>query len=143
VIRPALVVSLVAAAWAAAGASAGRLPFTCPRDALFAANASPAVVARAALRLVPSAYASLNSQGSRAWPHAEVAGAVAMAKRLYAPQPPLRALALRLCGTNVADASWVIFLRFPECQMPCSEDTAIAARTTHGWVIWYSEFRRP
>jgi hypothetical protein len=143
VIRPVLAIGLIVAAWAAVGASARALPFACPRGVVYAANASPGIVGRAVLQLVPTAYASLESQGSRAWPHAKVAGAVSLAKRLYAPQPPLRTLAVHLCGANVADASWVVFFDFPECQMPCSEDTAIAARTERGWVIWYSEYRRP
>src|SRR5205085_5197509 len=90
---------------------------------------TPAAVARAVLRLVPSEYRRLRSMGRPAWPHAQVVGIVSLGRRLYAPQAPLRTLAVRLCGRKVADASWVVFLQFPWCQLPCSEDTAFVAHT--------------
>ena len=128
---------------ATAHAGATRTPFSCPRDAISEAHDTPQLVGRAVLRLVPTDYASLTSMGYRAWTHASVVGVVSTRRRLYAPQPPLRGLAVRLCGSAVADLSWTVFLEFPDCQMPCSEDTALAVRTRHGWQIWYSEFRRP
>jgi hypothetical protein len=127
----------------AAAASASKLPFSCPRDLVRPISDTPAVVARAALRLVPVEYHALRSQRAPGWPQARVVGVVSTDGRFYAPQPPLRALAVRLCGKSVADASWAIFFQFPECQLPCSEDTALAADTRRGWRIWYSEFRRP
>jgi hypothetical protein len=81
--------------------------------------------------------------GSPAWRHATIGGVVSLTRRLHAPQPPLRSLAVRLCGETIADGSWVVFFDFPECQIPCSQDTALVARTRRGWMIWYSEFRRP
>jgi hypothetical protein len=121
----------------------GKLPFSCPRDATSELSDSPQVVERAVLRLIPAEYASLRSMGSPAWQHAVVVGVVSTEKRLYAPQPPLRRLAVRLCGAAVADLSWTVFLKFPECQTVCSEDVALVARTPRGWRFWYTEFRHP
>jgi len=143
-IRAALIALAAALATSpAAHAGVARTPFSCPRDAISGTRDTPQLVERAVLRLVPTEYALLTSMGQRAWTHASVVGVVSTRRRLYAPQPPLRALAVRLCGARVADMSWAVFLVFPDCQMPCSEDTALAVRTRHGWQIWYSEFRRP
>ncbi|MGH2935056.1 MAG: hypothetical protein ACRDL2_11165 [Gaiellaceae bacterium] len=143
--RAAALVVLIAAAAGlmAAEAASSTHPFSCPRNVVNAVYVPPATVARTALKLVPVEYASLSSMGKRAWPYAGVHGVVSLAKRLQPPQPPLRSLVVRLCGLTVADASWAVFFYFGNCQLPCSEDTAIAARTKHGWVIWYSAYRRP
>jgi hypothetical protein len=95
------------------------------------------------LRLIPSEYHRLSSLSRPAWRHPEILGLVSLLPRLQPPGPPLRELAVRLCGSKVAEASWVVFLYFPECQMPCSEDTAIVTRTRSGWRLWYSKYRRP
>jgi hypothetical protein len=135
-------IALASVVVAAVGAPSAAPAVACPRDTAVSVQ-TPATVERAVLRLVPNEYRRLRSMGRPAWPHAQVVGVVSLVRRLYAPQPPLRALAVRLCGAKVADASWVVFLQFPWCQLPCSEDTAFAAHTRTGWRIWYSEFRRP
>jgi hypothetical protein len=142
-LAPAIAAVTALAAATGVHANAGKLPFSCPRDAIVENSDSPQVVERAVLRLIPTEYASLESMGSPAWGHAVVVGVVSTRRRFYAPQPPLRGLAVRLCGAAVADLSWTVFLEFPECQTVCSEDVALAARTPHGWRLWYSEFRHP
>ena len=95
------------------------------------------------LRLIPGEYHRLSSMSRPAWHHPEILGLVSLLPRLQPPGPPLRQLAVKLCGSKVAEASWVVFLYFPECQIPCSEDTAIVTRTLNGWRLWYSEYRHP
>jgi hypothetical protein len=111
----------------------------CPPGVVSRVSDTPAIVQRAVQPLIPKEYARLRSMGQPAWPHARVVGVVSVSMR----SAPLRSTALRLCGEQVADSSWTVFVEFPSCQIPCSEDVALVARTKHGWRFWYDEYRRP
>jgi hypothetical protein len=129
------------AASPAPAAARSPLPFSCP--VVTETAAKPERVLAAARQLVPHEYARLRSMGRPAWQHFQIQALVQLSRRIYGPQPPLRRLAVRLCGARVADRTWALSLQFPECQIPCSEDVALVAPTLRGWRIWYSAFRRP
>jgi hypothetical protein len=47
-------------------------------------------------------------------------------------------LAAHACGSRTADASVLVFLEFPYCQLPCAFGWAYATRTRNGWRLWTS-----
>jgi len=106
---------------------------------------SLAVATRAAHRQIPRVFRHLTSMGSPAWPHAWIAAVVSTGGTpvdLEGWPRPLTgiaryaAIATRSCGKAVADASYVAFISFPACQMPCSAGFAFVTRTRRGWILW-------
>jgi hypothetical protein len=139
----AVLLLLLVAAHPPGDAEAGRSPlaFRCPKPVAASAAARPEAVLTAARRLVPREYARLSSMGRPAWPGFRVMGAVPLFEPPFVPA--LRRLAVRLCGSRAANRSWAVFIYFPNCQMPCSVDAALIARTARGWRFWHSAFRHP
>ena len=119
------------------------LPFSCPPRTQLLPGPGPQIeaVVRTVRRLVPHEYAQLTSMGRLAWPAFQI-DAIAQ----LAPTPWTQSLfrrARKLCGRFVAASSWAVFLYFPHCQIPCSEDTAFVMLTKRGWRLWYTEFPEP
>jgi hypothetical protein len=125
-------------------------PSGCPTLHPVSGNFRPvklAVAARAVQEQIPRVFKHLTSMGSPAWPHASIAALVSTGGTPVNPEswpPPLEgvahyaAIATRACGKAVADASYVAFINFPACQMPCSAGFAFVTRTRRGWVLWRS-----
>ncbi len=92
-------------------------------------------------------YAKLSSMGHKAWPRFQI-------RALIGPLsggplgadfgPPVRgfkrysALAARACGRSAADSSVLVFLEFPNCQLPCAYSWAYLTLTRNGWPLWTS-----
>jgi len=114
--------------------------FTCPQPLRVPKPLPAEAVVRAARRLVPIEYLRLVAMGERAWPGFRVRGVLELtdpAARSY------HRLANRLCGRDAADRSWMVSLAFPRCLLSCYRDVALITKSSDGWRIWYSAFRRP
>jgi hypothetical protein len=103
-------------------------------------------VAAAVRAQVPRVYADLTSMGQPAWPHFQVQAMIVMDQiplaqisgpRIFGLKRYVE-LAARRCGRATALSSVLVFLEFPLCQIPCSEDWAYVARTRRGWRLWTS-----
>jgi hypothetical protein len=84
--------------------------------------------------------------GRPAWRHVEVTGVVSLAQLPVAQGWLHRvrglkyyvAAATRACGEAAALRSLLVFLWFPECQIPCAPSFAFATPTRRGWYLWTS-----
>lgn len=84
--------------------------------------------------------------GHPAWRHVEVSAVVSLAQ-LPLGQGWLHriggfkyyvAAATRACGKATAHRSLLVFLFFPECQLPCAPSFAFVTATRRGWYLWTS-----
>jgi hypothetical protein len=98
---------------------------------------------------VPRVFANLTSMGHPAWRLAQVQALVRLNQLPLGGQeggfrPPVgglgrySTLAARACGRTAALASVLVFLQFPECQIPCSFGWAYVTPTRAGWHLWTS-----
>ena len=98
---------------------------------------------------VPRVFANLTSMGEPAWPHVQVQALVRLNQlplggRASGYRPPVGGLtryatiAARGCGRAAALASVLVFLQFPECQLPCAFGWAYVTSTRSGWHLWTS-----
>ena len=124
----------------------------CPREVRPVVNFGPERMTPALHALeaqVPRVFANLTSMGSPAWPHFQVQALVRLSQLPLGGErsgfrPPVRglsryeALAARACGRKAALASVLVFLQFPECQIPCSFGWAYLTPTRAGWHLWTS-----
>jgi hypothetical protein len=122
----------------------------CPRHVKPSVEFPPArwsAISRALKSQVPRVYANLTSMGDKAWPRFQI-------RALIGPLsggplgadvgPPIRgfkrymALAARACGRRAANDSVLVFLEFPNCQLPCANAWAYLTFTRTGWHLWTS-----
>jgi hypothetical protein len=96
---------------------------------------------------IPRVFKGFQSQGSPAWPHAQIPALVSTGGTPVNPEgwpPPLRGVthnkttAAKACGRAVASASLLAFLYFPACQIPCASDLAYVTLARRGWRLWTS-----
>ena len=124
----------------------------CPRQVREVVLFGPArmvAVVKAVRAQVPRVFANLTSMGHPAWRLAQVQALVRL------NQLPLggegggfrprvsglgryATLAARACGRTAELASVLVFLQFPECQLPCSFGWAYVTPTRAGWHLWTS-----
>jgi hypothetical protein len=122
----------------------------CPRHVRPAITFGPALllaVTRAVKAQVPRVYPNLTSMGHPAWPDFQIQAIVVLNQLPtlgpdYAPRirglDRYEKLAARACGLRAANASVLVFLQFPNCQLPCSLSWAYLTRTRGGWHLWTS-----
>ena len=122
----------------------------CPQQVIPLLTSRPGrmiAVTRAVKAQVPRVYEHLTSMGHRAWPGFEIDAFVVLNRLpLSFGSAPTRIrglgkheeLAARACGTRTARASVLVFLEFPNCQLPCSFGWAYVTRTRRGWHLWTS-----
>jgi hypothetical protein len=125
----------------------------CPRHVREVALFGPArmvPVVKAIKAQVPRVFANLTSMGHPAWRLAQVQALVRLNQLPLGGQegssflPPVQGLtryetlAARACGRTTALASVLVFLQFPECQLPCSFGWAYVTPTRAGWHLWTS-----
>jgi hypothetical protein len=126
----------------------GGCPHEVRSSALFGPTRMVPVV-QAIKAQVPRVYANLTSMGRPAWRLAQVQGLVRLNQLPLGGEgggyrPPVRGLgryetlAARACGRKAALASVLVFLQFPECQLPCSFGWAYVTPTRAGWHLWTS-----
>lgn len=125
-------------------------PSGCPHKAVRFPNFTPAAFASAAKAIhaqIPRVFKGSQSQGSPAWPHAQITALVSANGTPVNPEgwpPPLNGVtrykttAVKACGRAIASASLVAFLYFPACQIPCASDFAYVTLTRRGWRLWMS-----
>jgi hypothetical protein len=121
----------------------------CPRHVKPALTFGPArwiAVTRAINAQVPRVYANLSSMGHPAWPGFQIQALVGLNQLPLGgyTRPAVRGLdryesfAVRACGRTAALASVLVFLQFPNCQLPCSFGWAYLTPTRAGWHLWTS-----
>ena len=121
----------------------------CPRHVTPAITFGPArwiVVLRAVRTQVPRVFADLTSMGHPAWQRVQVQALVGLNQLPLGTytRPAVRGLdryerfAIRACGRSTAGASVLVFLQFPNCQLPCSFGWAYVTPTRAGWHLWTS-----
>ena len=121
----------------------GRCPERVDERLLFLRPASAIALVRAVKARVPRLYADLTSMGHRAWPGFTIAALIslratpnyALPHRIGGTQPYF-SIAKRACGFKTAFASVLVFLDFPNCQLPCSRSWVYATSTARGWHVW-------
>jgi hypothetical protein len=120
----------------------------CPRHVKRVADFEPAqaiAVLRAVKAQVPRVYANLTSMGHPAWRRFQVQALVHLDQlSLGGGLSAVRGLrryetvAARACGKTAAIASVLVFLEFPNCQLPCAFGSAYVTPTRSGWHLWTS-----
>jgi len=103
-------------------------------------------VMRAVKTQVPHVFANLTSMGHPAWQHVQMQAALRLNQLPLGGglTPPVRGLdryeqfAVRACGRTAAQASVLVFLQFPNCQIPCAFGWAYVTPTRPGWHLWTS-----
>ena len=96
-------------------------------------------------RAVPRLYSNLTNQdGGEAWRGFVLAGTLALGDQYPPGTAPrrlerrLHAVALRLCGHEVADRSWVAFVHLPNASNAAGLQAVYLARTHDGWRAWHA-----
>ena len=122
----------------------------CPQHVKPALTFGPArwiAITRAIRAQVPRVYANLTSMGHPAWPGFQIQALVGLNQQpLGGTFRPARVRGLsryetvgaRACGRQAAHESILVFLDFPNCQLPCSVSWAYLTRTRAGWHLWTS-----
>ena len=148
-----LVVALALAALAATssrGGNAARVSLVrggCPKgvnEHLLFLRPQPAVaLVRAVHARVPRLYADLTSMGHAAWPGFTISALINLRQPPTDPLPyritgtdPYFSIAKRACGSKAAITSVLVFLEFPNCQIPCGQSWVFATSTASGWHVW-------
>jgi hypothetical protein len=121
----------------------------CPQNVTAAISFGPrrwVAISRALQAQVPRVYANLTSMGHIAWPGFQIRALVLLSGGPLGADfgPAIRGfknyvtLAARACGLRAADNSVLVFLQFPNCQLPCSNSWAYLTFTRKGWHLWTS-----
>jgi hypothetical protein len=102
--------------------------------------------AAAAAAQVPRVFGRLTSMGHPAWRHSQLDALIFLSRvpLAFGHEPRVRGLeryvkiAGAACGRRTADASALVFLEFPDCQLPCAYQWAYITRLRRGWRLWTS-----
>lgn len=143
----ALIAALAGTALMFTGAAARQQPrraasqhasINCPAALPPGASAAKEVAA-AVQAEVPSLYPGSYHEGFRIVAEGTLAGGAKSAVLKSFFDTPYRGIAAHMCGTAVANRSWIAFLFFPrlEWSADLSQGQDYVTRTKSGWRVWY------
>lgn len=85
-----------------------------------------------------------NQEGGEAWRGFTVEGTLRLGDRYPLGRAArrlerrLHAVALRLCGQEVAGRSWAVLVHFPNASNAVGLQAVYLARTRDGWRVWHA-----